>query len=254
MFADLLAADELVYVTGFDGGVSFYDPAGLPFLNSLVAMENGFGYWVKTVADFAGMDLVDEDGVMGAGANAMRANPAFAFFNGTSDLGHRAGESVNVIGPDGTVVGRMDILPGGLLMTTAVYGDDPTTEAVEGLSPGDVLHFALDGRMAAETAVWQGDMGHIKLDLHFDAGTGLSVFPNPVADEATFQFDLAESGRVRIELIDASGRVVEVLMEQDCPAGTQAHAMGLGHLAAGTYTLRMQQGNQASTTHTLVKH
>ena len=43
MFADLLAADELVYVTGFDGGVSIYDPAGLPFLNSLVPMENGFG-------------------------------------------------------------------------------------------------------------------------------------------------------------------------------------------------------------------
>ena len=67
VFADLLAADALLYVTGFDGGVSIYDPAGLPFLNSLSAMENGFGYWVKTVADFNGMDL-DESGLSDGGA------------------------------------------------------------------------------------------------------------------------------------------------------------------------------------------
>jgi len=242
VFADLLAADELVYVTGFDGGVSIYDPAGLPFLNSLVAMQNGFGYWVKTVADYAGMGPVDDGGVMGDAVGAVRANPAFNFLNGTSDLGDRPGAFVDVIGPDGAVVGRMEVLPGGLLMTAAVYGDDPTTEALEGLSPGDVLHFALDGRLAAETAVWQGDMGHLKLDLHFDAGSGMAVFPNPVMDQATVQFELAEAGRVRLELLDATGRVIEVLLEADMVAGPQQLSLDAAALAPGVYSLSLRRG------------
>ena len=37
-----------LYVTGFDQGVEVYDPNGLPFLNTLTEMRNGFGYWVKS--------------------------------------------------------------------------------------------------------------------------------------------------------------------------------------------------------------
>ena len=67
-FADLLANDELIYVTGFDGGVSIYDPAGLPFLNTLTAMDNGFGY----CAGFAGLELVDASLTH---ASVAKANP-----------------------------------------------------------------------------------------------------------------------------------------------------------------------------------
>ncbi|MBM55105.1 MAG: hypothetical protein CMB32_00935 [Euryarchaeota archaeon] len=37
------------YVTGYDNGALFYDANGLGFLNTLVEMEGGEGYWVKVM-------------------------------------------------------------------------------------------------------------------------------------------------------------------------------------------------------------
>ena len=34
-------------MTGFEGGVQFYDPSGLSFLNTLSTLTPGHGYWVK---------------------------------------------------------------------------------------------------------------------------------------------------------------------------------------------------------------
>jgi hypothetical protein len=244
VFADLLAADELLYVTGFDGGVSIYDPAGLPFLNSLSAMENGFGYWVKTVADFNGMDLDDVGLSDGGAVSGTKANPAFDFLNGVSDLDDWVGAFVEVLGPDGAAVGRMEVLPGGMLMTSAIYGDDPTTEAVEGLQAGDALHFAFNGRIASETAVWQGAMAHLKLDLHFEAAAALAVFPNPVEDESTIQFVVPEAGRVRLELRDAAGRLVSIVLDQEMAEGNQQVLLDAASLTSGIYSLVLRCNDQ----------
>jgi hypothetical protein len=48
VFAPLIAANNLVTVTGFQNqqGV-FFDPTGLPFLNTLQNIVAGEGYWVK---------------------------------------------------------------------------------------------------------------------------------------------------------------------------------------------------------------
>lgn len=46
-----LAEGNLQYVTGFEGGVQFYDPSGLSFLNTLSTLTPGHGYWVKVDAD-----------------------------------------------------------------------------------------------------------------------------------------------------------------------------------------------------------
>ena len=46
-----LAPGNLLYVTGFDAGATFYDPSGLAFLNTMGALEDGYGYWVKVAAD-----------------------------------------------------------------------------------------------------------------------------------------------------------------------------------------------------------
>lgn len=41
----------MIYVTDFDGGSHYYDPNGLPFLNTLHAIRPGYGYWVKVCDD-----------------------------------------------------------------------------------------------------------------------------------------------------------------------------------------------------------
>jgi len=53
-FADLITASKLLLVTGYEQGGKFYDPNGLPFLNTLTEIKNGFGYWVKVSEDYNG--------------------------------------------------------------------------------------------------------------------------------------------------------------------------------------------------------
>lgn len=47
VFADLIAAGNLAFVTGFDNGAKVFNPFGPPFLNTLTELKDGFGYWVK---------------------------------------------------------------------------------------------------------------------------------------------------------------------------------------------------------------
>ena len=42
--SELIEDDNLVYVTGFgSGGVTFFDPSGPGFLNTLTSLDPGFG-------------------------------------------------------------------------------------------------------------------------------------------------------------------------------------------------------------------
>ena len=59
-FSEMIAEENLLYVTGFDEGVLVYDPNGLPFLQTLLEMQNSFGYWVKTVNGTQGEVLMPE--------------------------------------------------------------------------------------------------------------------------------------------------------------------------------------------------
>ena len=99
-FADLIADDNLVYVTGFDEGSQVFDPNGLSFLNTLQELENGFGYWVKT--------LVGED-LNGLTTSDTKRNPSYMVLNGASSL-TAAGETVDVLNASGEVVAQMDHL------------------------------------------------------------------------------------------------------------------------------------------------
>ncbi|MDP7039564.1 MAG: hypothetical protein QGI45_10435, partial [Myxococcota bacterium] len=63
-FAELAAANNLILVTGFDdaGGSVFFDPAGLPFLNTLTELIPGQGYVLSvnySVDDFRYPDILD---------------------------------------------------------------------------------------------------------------------------------------------------------------------------------------------------
>ena len=46
-----LTPNNLIFITGFNNGVSVFDPNGLPFLNTLNQFEDGYGYWVKVNQD-----------------------------------------------------------------------------------------------------------------------------------------------------------------------------------------------------------
>ena len=156
-FADLIELDNLVYVTGFDQGSQVFDPNGLPFLNTLVELENGHGYWLKTVVgdDPNGLILDDANG-----------NPSYMIMNGKT-ASHLAGTTIDVVTTNGLIVGQIAVIEDGYLMTTAVYGKDETLQIGGGLEEGEELNFMHNGRLANESITWSGEMEHKVINLSF---------------------------------------------------------------------------------------
>jgi hypothetical protein len=222
-FADLIAAGTLEYVTGFDAGATYFDPEGLPFLNTLTALRNGFGYWVK----------------VSEGTNGMApegATPQFDVVNGRSNLADFAGDRVEVITAAGDVVGELTVLPGGYLMTAAVFGDDPATEAVEGVAPGSVLGFRFRGVVAQETFVADGSMALREMELHFgDAEEVTGVFPNPAAGPVRVTASLG-AGAVDWVVTDLAGRAVASGAPVWHDGGVWEGRWDASGLAPGVYT------------------
>jgi len=80
------------------------------------------------------------------------------------------------------------------------------------------------------------------------AAMGLTVAPNPVAGRATISYTVAAgSEQVRIALTDLLGREVRVLENGTKAAGAQTLDLNAANLAAGTYLVKVQQGNRTAT-------
>ena len=239
-FADFITDGSLEYVTGFDGGSTYFDPNGLSFLNSLTALENGLGYWVKVTEAFDpnGMVLTgDEPMAALTGASQQHANPNFMLVNGTSDLTHAAGTQVEVRRADGSLVAQLPVLEGGYLMTTALFGDDPSTDAIEGLQVGEELHFEVQGQRAEQSLVYSGQMDIKHVELTFGAvENAMDVYPNPFASTLQLSGQLATQGALTAQLTDAQGRMVAQHSQTQQEAGAWAIQWQMPELAPGMYT------------------
>ena len=77
----------------------------------------------------------------------------------------------------------------------------------------------------------------------------LSV-PNPLRGAMAVQYETAAGGPVRLEVFDARGRRVAVLVEGSVPAGPQTATLDTSALSAGTYVVRLT-GGAASRTRTV---
>jgi hypothetical protein len=65
--------------------------------------------------------------------------------------------------------------------------------------------------------------------------TDLRIIPNPVAANTQLRYTLATGGRVRLEVTDNSGRLVEVLETATRTAGSFTYEWNTTQLATGTY-------------------
>jgi hypothetical protein len=248
VFEDLYGNGDLLYVTGFDQGVQVYDPNGLPFLNTLSELRNGFGYWVKSAVATDGGVLAP---TVGDEITSI-ANPRYAVLNGTSNLEAFAGEFVHVINARGNTVSRLEILPGGYLMTGAVYEDEL---GIYGLRPGDALSFSFRGEVIELTGkTFHGDMEHVKLNLEFtELEATLAVFPNPMTSTSNVSFTLLKKGDVLVELLDLQGRVLSVISNGARTEGNHNIAFDASDLAAGTYAIRLSVDGAEVSTQRIVK-
>ena len=96
-------ADDLIYVTSFNQGAIFYDPSGLPFLNTLNNVEDNLGYWVKTANPFGGIALrLSEDN--------QNYSPNFMLINGKTNLENYVGERIKVCNNEMEKIAELKLL------------------------------------------------------------------------------------------------------------------------------------------------
>ena len=80
------------------------------------------------------------------------------------------------------------------------------------------------------------------------AALGLNVFPNPVQATSTVAYQVTgQAANVHIALTDLLGRTVRTIENGVKPVGAQTATLNTTDVAAGTYLVRVQVGDQVAT-------
>lgn len=81
----------------------------------------------------------------------------------------------------------------------------------------------------------------------------MNAFPNPFAGQVTFRYKLDVAGKVNIDVMDISGKVVDVLNEGYKTPGDYTKLLNTSSLPAGNYIAVLSLDNQKVQTMKLVK-
>ncbi len=82
---------------------------------------------------------------------------------------------------------------------------------------------------------------------------GLKIFPNPFSQNIAVSFNLPEAGRMRVSVFDNAGKLVKVLADEDMQAGYQEFVWQGTNVAAGNYTLVLDNGSGIKMSKNIVK-
>lgn len=94
---------------------------------------------------------------------------------------------------------------------------------------------------ATGAAAWLGNDGMLPTALPSSThGTSLTLFPNPVHDEARLVMPTPIGSDTRVQLIDASGRLLRTLYGN----GSNTVLIERGHLESGLYVLRVMRAGE----------
>jgi hypothetical protein len=69
---------------------------------------------------------------------------------------------------------------------------------------------------------------------------GISLAPNPTGAEAILRFSLSQNAPVRIDIADATGRIVRTIVNTSMQAGAQRIPIATGALAPGIYQVMLR--------------
>lgn len=141
----------------------------------------------------------------------------------------------------------------------AVWGDDLSTEFVDGLLPGEEftlrlvnsntnteLDLATFDIKSGKGLVYEKD-GLSVIDIAFETQTPAEFFlseayPNPFNAVVQLSFGLPEAAKVRINLFDLEGRLVETLYNAECKTGVHTISWNGENVVSGSYLIRMEAG------------
>ncbi|RME42787.1 MAG: hypothetical protein D6791_16935 [Chloroflexi bacterium] len=148
-----LAGIEGLYgaVLGYENGALSFYPNLPDTINTLLFMKPGYGYWIwmDQPATLFYPNLTSQSVAVNQAQTPSAAHPSHRwvdFYGLDSDLS--VGSHIQVFTADGLLVGETIVRQEGMYGVLPVYGDDPTTDAIDGALPGEQLFFRIDGQPA----------------------------------------------------------------------------------------------------------
>ena len=237
--SDFINEGQLEYVTGFDDVFEFYDPFGLPFLNTLSEMRNSKGYWVKL--QNLGQQP-DTDGTPGFSTIHNLPNPNYEFILGYTDAPE--GAILDLVDENGTIWTRFEVAQEGMLMPKALYSDDESTPFIkEGPPANALLNFKWNGRVSPLNYQSTGDLEVHEVEVNFglNADYSLLVNPTPFREELQIRFDLPAEGEAFVLITDVNGNLVWQSPLNPKASGTQYIRWRPEGQSAGLYFISLYQ-------------
>jgi hypothetical protein len=97
---------------------------------------------------------------------------------------------------------------------------------------------------SASVVITRGRLTSIEGDSNLPTETSLAQnYPNPFNPSTTINFTLAESGMVRLNVYDLSGRMITSLVNDRRPAGSYSVTFDAANLPSGVYMYRLEAGS-----------
>jgi len=240
-----------------DGG--FYLPAY--DFNCMVPLKEGQGYQLKLDAD---TELVYR--MMGAaGAPFAMRPPATVHYTTPAPTGRNM-SLLLLDAPEGeyAVMNVNSIIGTGVSLQSrcgfAIWGDDPSTEAIDGAFESSELEIRywngateqtlkvepVDGELRYQTdGLFVGRViGAEALPTTLAIG---AIYPNPFNAVAEVHYTLPETGTIRLALFDLAGRLVQEIESGERVAGTHIAVVNGSGLTSGLYFLRLETAGSATS-------
>ena len=139
----------------------------------------------------------------------------------------------------------------------AIWGDDPTTDEIDGAIAGDELEVRIftEGRETSANIEWiigkatYETNGFAAVELQMPTTTpsdfGLtSIYPNPFNSTTEITFSLSDPGRVTLSVFDLTGREISKLVNSNLKAGHHTTTWDATDISSGMYLVRLNSDGQ----------
>jgi Secretion system C-terminal sorting domain len=190
-----------------------------------------------------------------------------------SEAGINPGDEIGIFDGDLCIGVSVVNLSGQEYLSVILSSDDPTTKETDGFIEGHPIGLRVWDKqtgLAIKSQSISAEKGYDKyfvkngtvvLTAYFDKTTNSflgNAFPNPSNDETTFIFNLNVESRVRLEIYNSLGNLINILVDEELPEGRHQvewdNISATGHkLSSGMYFYRLS-ADGFSVTKSLVIH
>ncbi|MCF7809528.1 T9SS type A sorting domain-containing protein, partial [bacterium] len=248
-----------------DGYGNFYLPEWDDFSNMGNLCEDQ-GYFIKVDADCRLVYVPEEEE---RSASVIR-NKSVYDKSGQLPVHAVTGENMSLLViTDASLEGEVGVYAGGELVGSgviqdgvcgiAVWGDDLSTETIDGAISGSPLEIKLLTNNVLQEASYTVLSGKLTYEIdglaiiRLNSASGLplefgivSAYPNPFNSQMRVSYNLLETGIVDLAAYDVSGRRVAELTSGRQVSGVHTVMFDGKDMPSGVYMLRLQAGGQSS--------